>query len=180
MRIRVMVVALGLLMGSAAVGSAQPSAAASKPLRTGTIEGGTGVTTVPEPPRGNRWGCEYAVDCQTWLQSGCSPALTGRDPVLTASIVDVRALADGRSRRSFSWDVPASVHPGVMLQFWRQDCTEIPDAEWHSVGRSSTCESRPGWPDPNYRCKALRIPRGATWMTVSTYWTTAHLTWTLT
>ena len=174
-RIVVLLVSIGLLVASLGSVAAEP-----EPLRSGTIEGGTGVNTVGEPPGGNRWGCQYAVDCQAWLHSGCDPALAGHDPALAASIVDVGALADGRTRRSLSWQAPAKVHPGVMLQFWRQDCTASSNAGWHSVDPdSSTCESRPGWPDANARCKPLLIPRGTKWMTVSAYWTTAHLTWTL-
>lgn len=181
MRLRLMLVSLSLLAGSAAVGTAAPSAAGPKPLRSGTIAVGTGVNTLGEPPGGNRWGCEYAVDCRAWLDSGCNPALAGRDPVLSASIVDVATLADGRTSRSFSWETPANVHAGVMLQFWQQGCTASANTEWHSVNsRTSRCESRPGWPDPNAQCKPLVIPRGAKWMTVSAYWTTAHLTWNVT
>src|SRR5687767_4540809 len=91
---------------------ASPSTAASpKPARSGTIEGGTGVIFAGEQPAGERWGCEYAAECQTWLQSGCNPALAGHDPVPTASIVDVGALADGLTGRSFRWTAPIKVHP---------------------------------------------------------------------
>lgn len=181
MRLRLMLVSLSLLAGSAAVGTAAPSAAGPKPLRSGTIAVGTGVNTVSEPPGGNRWGCEYAVNCRAWLEGGCNPALARRDPVLSASIVDVGALADGRTSRSSSWKAPANVHAGVMLQFWRQGCAASAKSEWHSVNPSThRCESRPGWPDPKARCRPLGIPRGAEWMTVSAYWTTAHPTWSLT
>ena len=175
-RIVVVLVSIGLLALSLATAEAGP-----EPLRTGTIESGTGVNFAGDEPLGERLGCEYAVDCRAWLQSGCNPALAGHDPALTASIVEVSALADGRTHRALGWSAPAKVHPGVMIQFWRQDCTDFPDAEWHSVeSRSTTCESRPGWPDGRNRCRPLRIPHGARWMTVSAYWTTSHLTWTLT
>ncbi|HUR49310.1 MAG TPA: hypothetical protein VMY88_07285 [Acidimicrobiales bacterium] len=151
---------------------ASPSTAtAPKPAPSGTIEGGTGVIFAGEQPAGERWGCEYAAECRAWLKSKCKPALAGRDPALTASIVDVGALADGHTRRSFRWRAGAKVHPGALIQFWRQNCTEIPDTERHThnpyINRCGTCEPFP-------------IPNGARWMTVSGNWTTVHFTWSLT
>ena len=171
MRARVVLVGLGLIIGSVATAAAPPSAAGPKPLRSGTIVGGTGVIVAGDQPAGERWGCEYTADCQAWLQSGCQPALAGREPALTASIVDVGALADGRTRRSFAWHAPSWVHPGAVIEFWRKDCTEIANVERHThnpyLNRCGTCEP-------------LRIPRGAKWMTVSGNWTTVQLSWTLT
>lgn len=151
---------------------ASPSTAAPPPpVRSGTIVGGTGVIFAGRQPAGERWGCEYTAECRTWLQSGCNPALAGHDPVLTASIVNVRALADGRTPRSFRWRAPSLVHPGAVIQFWRHNCTEISDAERHTHNPyRNKCGT----------CERFAIPRGATWMTVSGNWTTAHLTWTLT
>jgi hypothetical protein len=150
---------------------ASPStAAARKAVRFGTIVGGTGVIFAGEQPAGERWGCEYAAECRTWLQSSCNPALAGHNPVLTASIVDVGALADGRTPRSFRWRAPSLVHPGAVIQFWRQNCTEIPGTERHT---HNPYKNRCG------TCAPFAIPRGATWMTVSGNWTTTHLTWTL-
>lgn len=161
------------MLGITAVTMFAPRATVAAPpqVRSGTIVGGTGVIFAGEQPAGERWGCEYAAECQAWLQSNCNPALAGHDPVLTASIVDVGALADGRTPRSFRWGAPSLVHPGAVIQFWREDCTEIPNTERHThnpyKNRCGTCEPFP-------------IPGGATWMTVSGNWTTAHLTWTLT
>ena len=151
---------------------ASPSTVASpSPVRSGTIAGGTGVIFAGQQPAGERWGCEYAAECRTWLESGCDPALAGHDPALTASIVDVRSLADGRTPRSFRWRAPSLVHPGAVIQFWRQNCTEVPRTERHTHNpyrnKCGTCERFP-------------IPRGAMWMTVSGDRTTAYLTWTLT
>ena len=167
----VMLVSLGLIVGAAATGSAQTSAAGPKPpVRSGTIAGGTGVIFAGQQPAGERWGCEYSVECQAWWVSGCDSRLAGQDPAVTASIVDVGALADGRTRRSFKWDAFILVHPGAVIQFWRQNCTEIPDAERHTHNPyRNKCGT----------CEPFRIPRGAKWMTVSANWTTAHLTWTL-
>src|SRR5688500_13131207 len=67
------------------------SLAPSPPLRSGRIVGGPD-TTGSAP-------CGLAPDCVAWLQSGCNPALAGRDPALHTSIVDVSDLADGTTRR---------------------------------------------------------------------------------
>src|SRR5688500_3266235 len=130
MRIRVMLLSL-LIVGSA-LSSAEASAAGPKPLRSGTIEGGTGVIFAGGQPAGERWGCEYAAECRAWLESSCNPALTGREPALTASIVDVGALADGRTDRSFRWTAPYLVHPGAVIQFWGRSCTEVLGMERHT------------------------------------------------
>ena len=154
------------------------------PLRSGMIEGGTGVITGGGEPWENpaiqRSGCEYALDCRTWLHSGCNPALAGHDPVATASIVDVGDLADGRTRRTFQTVAPKippwGLYPGAAIQLWRQNCTEIRKAKWHTLGSELRCD----WnPYPSIRCKGFRIPTGAKWMTVSGYATTVHMSWSL-
>jgi hypothetical protein len=179
-----MLVSLGLIVGSAAIWTAEPSVAGPKPVRSGTIEGGAGLEMAGGQPWENaaleRSGCEYAVDCQTWLSSGCTPALVGLDPVLTTSIVDVGDLADGRTPRVLHTAAPKvppwGLWPGAVIQLWRQNCTEIHDAKWHTIGSDSRCE----WdPYPSVRCKAFRIPTAAKWMTLSGYATTVRLSWTL-
>lgn len=179
-RVVVLLVSIGLLVAS--LGSV---AAAPEPLRSGTIEGGNGVVTGGGPPWENpaiqRSGCEYAAECLAWLDSGCNPALAGHDPALTASIVDVGDLADGRTRRTFHTVAPHvppwGLYPGAVIQLWRQDCTEIPDAKRHTIGSSSRCD----WnPYPSVRCEPFPIPTGTKWMTVSGYATTVHMSWSLT
>lgn len=159
-----------------AVGPAlSPVRAEGAPLRSGTILSGTGLDFGGgepwENPATERSGCQYAMDCLAWLHSGCNPALAGHDPALTASIVDVGDLADGRTRRSLHVSIPPfprwPLWPGAVLQLWRQDCTEIHDP---SIGADSTCE----WND----CQFL-IPTRARWMTVSGLATTEQLSWTL-
>lgn len=163
---------------------AQIAAAGNRnPLRSGTIQGGTGVEMAGgqpwENPAAERSGCQYALDCRGWLQSGCEPALAGHDPAPTASIVDVGDLAGDRTRRSFHMAAPSippwGLYPGAVIQFWRQDCTEIRSAKRHTIGSDARC----GWQDEVARCKAFRIPTRARWMTVSGYATTAHLSWSL-
>ena len=185
MRVRVMLAGLGLILGSAGVWSAEPSSAGSKVLRSGTIEGGTGVRTSGgqpfENPAVQRSGCEYSADCLAWLVSFCQPALAGVDPAVTASIVDVGALADGRTRRTLQTTAPTippwGLWPAAVIQFWGAGCTEIPGAKQHMYGSSSRCE---WYPHPHMRCTALQIPTGAKWMTLSGYATTVHMSWTLT
>ena len=158
-----------------------PARAEEPPLRSGTILGGTGVKTGGgdpwEPPAAQRSGCEHALECLAWLQSGCNPALTGHDPVLTASIVDVGDLADGRTSRGLNMVAPRvppwGLFPGVVIQHWREDCSEIADAKVHTLGSDTPCR----W-DGHSRCQ-FRIPADARWMTVSGYVTTARLDWTL-
>ena len=166
-----------------------PSAAraeSTEPVRSGTILSGAGVELGGgqpwENPATERSGCEYAAECVAWLQSGCNPALAGVDPVLTASIVDVRDLADGRTSRSLDMVAPYippwGLYPGAVVQFWQKDCTEIDDTKRHSIGSDSTCE-HPRGVTRGGRCR-FHIPTGARWMTVSGYATTVHLSWTLT
>ena len=164
-------------------GPTQIVAAESQPLRSGTIVGGTGLEMAGgapwENPAAERSGCQYAVDCLAWLESGCQPAVAAHEAELTASIVKVRGLADGRTRRFLEMAAPRvppwGVYPGAVVQFWRSDCTEIQAAKRHTIGSDSLC----GWHDGVSRCKAFRIPAGTTWMTLSGYVTTARLDWTL-
>ena len=172
-------------MAVLAVPAVAPARGDEAPLRSGTILGGAGLEVSDleagaENPL-DRSGCEYAADCAAWLRSGCDPALAGVDPALTASIVDVAELADGSTRRSLEMRAPSippwGLYPGAAIQFWRRDCTEIPDTDLHTIGEEAmSCHghvgSGSGW------CE-LRIPAGATWMTLSGYVTTANLSWTL-
>jgi hypothetical protein len=152
-------------------------------LRSGTIVGGTGLELAGgqpwEQPEAERSGCEYAVDCLAWLQSGCNPALAGHDPVLTASIVDVGDLADGTTTRSLRLEAPSlppwGLYPGAVVQFWRQDCTGT-GAKLHSLGSDSKCHGSA--PAGRVRC-TFAIPAGARWMTLSGYVTTVQLSWVL-
>lgn len=95
-------------------------------------------------------GCEMAADCRTWLASECDPALTGRDPAVSASIEDVSGLAGP----GWMLEHADGAAAWAEVQFWRSDCTEIPWARWGS-GRCARC--------------SLRIPAAARWMTVTGY-----------
>ena len=117
------------------------------PARSGTI-----VAGVSGLHHGELIGCDMAPDCQTWLDSDCDPALTGRDPALFASIEDVSDLAAASRVWIFEHAPGAAAHAEV--QFWRNDCTEIKRARWGS-GDCGRC--------------SLHIPASAKWMTVTGY-----------
>ena len=180
MRIRVVGLTLALIVGTAAMSSAEPRAEGA-PVRSGTILTGTGLETGGGQPWENamfeRSGCEYSAECAAWLLSGCDPALAGIDPAPTASVVDVTDIGGSRWPRSLhlsgSRVPPWGLWPGVVIQLWRGDCTEI--TKVHTIGTDVPCE----WTDgQSVRCE-VRIPAEAAWMTLSGYVTTAQLSWSL-
>jgi hypothetical protein len=180
--------------------TAAPSPAAPKPARSGTITG-WGVlwpaTVVGSSTfSATALDCDGNPECAAWLESGCSPALAGRDPAVTASIVDITALADQARSRAFAWragdraDLPEAARAvrrllwsdeshllphrgGVVVQLWDDDCQEID--RWYSLygrdGATGRALHRMG--------TMLSIPSAAAWMTVTTN-DTADLRWTLT
>jgi hypothetical protein len=167
---------------------AVPSAGrAAEPLRSGTITG-WGYTW-PAMFSGEARNCQWDEwtfelglrgvnpECRVWLESGCDPDLAGREPAVTASIVDVGDLADGHTTRTFEWGAPPETdYGGVVVQLWRADCTEIEGSEWRSVNRpGATCCT--AW--THHMKRAFVIPRDATWMTVTTN-DTAYVRWVLT
>lgn len=174
-------VALALTV-SAAV-ALPPSVRADEPLRSGTITGWgyTWPAMFSGEARNCQWNEWYLADgvgganpeCRAWLESGCDPALAGREPAVTASIQDVSDLADGATARLFNWSAPPETdYGGVVLQLWRTDCTEIAGSEWRSLRRR--------WPSwANEFSARFVIPSDAAWMTVTTN-DTAAVRWTLT
>ena len=179
------------------IGVAQSASdAASAPLRSGTIIGGP--DTMGSAP------CGVAPDCAAWLQSGCSPALAGRDPALFTSIVDVADLADGTTPRLFEFSKTV-LWSGVLLQFWDGSCRQVGDCLgvdtdpaddnwWLGLYAPLGCrsaeieEARDSY---NYDWEhgtagllgssftTLEIPRGARWMTVGGS-AAVYVTWSLT
>lgn len=154
---------------AAVVVATTPLPSAGAPVRSGTILSGSGWFL--EYSLG---GCQSTPECAAWLESGCDTALAGRDPGFMASIVSVRELADGRTRRTFRHTdgEPAALRWGgsPVVQFWRSDCSEIVTSRL----RTNPCDA--------YECKAttLRVPRNARWMTVTSYQDNVNLRWTLT
>jgi hypothetical protein len=168
-----------------AIGAASSGVrAVDQPTRFGTIAGGGGVEFYDKEAGAENplehSGCQHDAECLAWLGSGCNPALSGRDPVLTTSIVDVGDLADG-APHVLSVRAPTippwGLYPGVVIQFWRRDCTEVQGAKLHSVGEKTTaCE---GFPLRDSGSCTFHIPGDATWMTLSGYATTVALSWSL-
>ena len=168
-----------LLAGTVAVvvmtvAAAPSSAARQEPVRSGTITGwgATWVAMYNGEPRDCQWG---NPECLAWLKSGCSPALAGREPAVTASIVDIADVADGTTSRELHWRAISypgwTVGGGVVVQLWREGCTEIRRSKWRSVDGTGSFPTRRS-------STSFRIPRAAKWMTVTTN-DTALLEWTL-
>jgi hypothetical protein len=163
-RLLIFSMVLGLMAGAVATAEAH---------RAETVLSGTIVT-------GAWWdaylngatGCQTAPECRAWVSSGCQPALTGRalterDPALMASIEDVADLADGITSLRFDWENGYSDNAGwVVVQLWRENCSEIRGSKWCSVSGcnnpySANLESR------DNGSTVLRIPSSARFMTVT-------------
>lgn len=118
-------------------------------------------------------GCQTAPECHAWVSAGCQPAvtgraLTGRDPALTASIEDVGHLADGAASWRFEWENGYSEHAGwVVVQLWRENCTEIRSSKWCSVSGCDPYVTSPEWESNDSRSTRLRLPSSARFMTVT-------------
>lgn len=127
--------------------------AQSSPVRSGTIAGGL-HTTAPSH------NCGLIPDCVAWLQSGCSPALAGRDPAWLTSIEDVSDLAGGLQR---AFKFRGEAFSTVFIEFWTGDCGEM-----RSIRRGSSVAWDSGWTqDPHGGWgTSLSIPAGAKWMTI--------------
>lgn len=159
-RHRVPAVALIFLFAIAAPLAAD---AGSKPTRSGTIVSGI-LTTSPA------WDCSFVPDCRAWIQTGCDPALTGRDPAWLTSIEDVAELADGKKQRTFEireGEPAGAVLGGVVVQFWRDSCVEV--GRWHSYDVATS----QFW----FRT-TFKIPSGVRWMTVTGN-DNVNIVWTL-
>lgn len=143
----------------------------AEPVRSGSIVGGTGWFL--DNALG---GCQGSPECSAWLNSRCDHALTGWNPGITASIVDVDDLADDPSVERvfrFGSGQPWALAGGVELQFWDFHCKELADLRWRSTncdgdGLGSICSS--------FR---FRLPSNAKWMTVIGYQADTNLAWTL-
>jgi hypothetical protein len=178
MRVRIMLVGLGLIVGSAAIWTAEPSVAAPKPVRSGTIVSGfyiphQGVGPVPT--------CDTVPTCAAWQASGCNAALAGREPAVGASIVPVRDLANGRTPRrfAFSMGLPAAWSWGyVTLQFWRSDCTEALPVR--STWRSSSGRCELGVSGRDCGEAWFLISRTTAWVTVTPTGDNVNIDWSLT
>lgn len=144
--------------------------------RTGTIVVGVGSSerAIGWPGEAVDGECQMVADCLAWLESGCDPALAGREPAVMATIVDVRDLADGRTPRSIRLS-GTGLHWGeVLVQFWRS----TPEAMYPWLECEEIVESSylTGYPRHD---QSRAIPLGAKWMTITTNVDNTTVTWTL-
>jgi hypothetical protein len=173
---RARVVFISVLIGALMAGLAPTVQAQGKPIRSGSIVVGTGSSqrALGWPGEAVDGECQMVPDCLAWLETGCDPALAGREPAVTASIVDVSKLADGRTPRSITLS-GVGLHWGeVLVQFWRStpgnrypwfDCQEIEGSSFLT-----------GYPRHN---EPRSIPLGSTWMTITTNVDNTTVTWAL-
>lgn len=140
-----------------------------KPVRSGRLVTGSGWLL-----DATFGGCQTAPDCALWMQNDCDPSLAGRDPGVTASIVDLRGVAGTQRRFEFGPGEPwTPVWGGAQVQFWNEDCTELRTMRW----RSTNCDRDDGGICYDTR---FRIPASARWMTVTGHQDDVGLAWTLT
>ncbi len=138
------------------------SAAEAAPLRSGKILGGYIKVS---SWTGLGGGCAVTPDCRVWLERQCDPSLTGKDPALYTSIVNVRNLAGSTVLRQVTLQSGSFPdHGGVTVQFWNSTCRPT---------SSSLIQVVHGNPAPRFR-----IPRGTTWMTVASF-DALNMSWTL-
>ena len=124
----------------------------------------------------SEWGAGAGPnpECEAWVLSGCDPDLAGREPAVTASIVDVADLADDNATRVFEWRARDGYdYGGVVVQLWTAQCTEIPGSKWRS--RNPAFYSN----IVQQHERNFLLPPETGWMTVTTN-DPVNLEWTLT
>lgn len=147
----------GLIGGSVEIANAGQS----RPVRSGTILTGSATGLIGFEPL----GCETVPDCRAWLERDCDPALSGRNPALTASIEDVADLAVGTRAWLFQHNHGAAAN--VTIELWGQDCQKIRSRRWDSTKCTQGPIPVPShWPNG---CYFLEIPSSTKWMTVTGY-----------
>ena len=142
------------------------------PLRSGSIVGGAGWLLDQD-----LGGCQVAPECAVWLQEGCDPALAGRDPGLTASIVDVDDLGDLHTEAIFKFGAGEPWGPvwgGAHVQFWDHGCSEMRDMRWRSTDCNGDSSGRDCY------SRRFRLTPSVKWMTVTGYQDNVNLAWSLT
>jgi hypothetical protein len=171
--------AVGLVLAMAV---ALPEQAQAAPERSGDIVTGLGGTqrAIGWPGYAVQGECEAAADCLAWLESGCDPALAGREPAVMASIVDVAELADGETPRRF--ELSGSGQQGlrwgqVLVQFWR---TAPPNMyPWFNCNEIQGTRFLTGYEGSYGRPPTRIVPLGAKWMTVTSNFDNIHVGWRL-
>jgi hypothetical protein len=109
-----------------------------EPARSGTVlnPGGDGGP-------GN---CMARADCLTWRASGCDARLTGVNPAVLTSIVNVRELA-GTTRYVYATGSLGETLTETYYEFWSANCTRL--SAVYVRGQST-----------------IYVPFSAVWMTV--------------
>lgn len=133
-----------------------PSAAAhgDGPLRSGTIVGGGYLIPMALAPG---WvpPCSLTVDCAAWVATDCDPRLTGRDPGVFSSIVDIGEFA-GTKRALWRSSSPIREWSSYgEVELWSEDCDYLGPA-------SGTHRTAFG-----HNPVRFRVPSGAHWMSVT-------------
>lgn len=153
-----------------------PTVQATSPHRIGTIVDGVGSSqrAIGRPGEAVDGECQMVVDCLAWLESGCDPALAGREPAVMASIVDVADLADGRTPRSITLSGHGLHWGEVLVQFWRSTPGHMyPWFDCEEIEGSSFLTRYPRHNQPR------AIPLGARWMTITTNVDNTTVSWAL-
>ena len=159
--------------------TALPSRAQATPARSGMIVGGLGGSErgIGWPGQAVEGECQIAPDCLAWLESGCDPALAGREPAVMASIVDVAGLADGRAPRFFSLSSfgGQGLRWGqVLVQFWRDEGTHM--YPWFNCSEIAGTRFLTGY---DRSPSASVVPADAKWMTVTSNFDNVNVVWRL-
>lgn len=109
-----------------------PFARADGPLRSGRIVGGQFLLLGPS-------SCLTTMDCAPWLVT-CDPILTGRDPGLFSSIVDISEFA-----RTERWLWLSSAWLAGNVEFWDEDCEGVGAFKPERYGHGFTVPARTVW-----------------------------------
>jgi hypothetical protein len=161
-----------LAAACAALVVAPTTSAGSKPVRSGSVVGGV-IDSGPSS------SCQLNADCLAWLVAGCPEELSGVEPALTSSIVDVRSLAGRRTRRNLvvSPGTAAGTAAGVVIggfriQLWTAGCREVVPSPPVQDARATVYRDY-------VRSEAwFRIPAGVAWMTAAAD-DNVHVRWVL-
>lgn len=133
-------------------------AASAAPVRSGTIIGGYIPFAFVAPGPGP--DCRATPDCWAWAATGCRSQLTGIEPGLFSSIVDVSDLAGAEIDRDFTIEAVGTdllVFGGVSVEFWSGTCQQLAK---HGGEHPICC-------DGITRGARFRVPAGSRWMTVA-------------
>jgi predicted nucleic-acid-binding Zn-ribbon protein len=122
----------------ATVAPAAGAGSPGRPVRSGTVLNPAGYT--------GPGTCDAAPDCVVWLRSHCDVRLTGQDPAVFASIVNIRSLR-GTRRTITATGSLGNFLTDTYYEFWSSSCQRVGYVEVYSR-------------------TVVTIPSRAEWMTV--------------